>query len=80
MFSAFVDVGSIKFRHKPTDADLQQDNFVNRSTLSGVGIGAVWDRPRDFSARLSLAWPLSGEAVNDVKKSPRIYFIANKTF
>jgi hemolysin activation/secretion protein len=48
--------------------------------LTGVGIGAVWDRPRDFSARLSLAWPISGEAVNDTKKSPRIYFLANKTF
>lgn len=80
VFSAFFDVGTIKFRHKPTDADLQQDTFTNRSTLTGIGIGAVWDRPRDFSARLSLAFPLSGDAVNDVKKSPRIYFLANKTF
>ena len=37
-------------------------------------------RPRDFSARLSVAFPLSGEAINDTKKSPRIYFLANKTF
>jgi hemolysin activation/secretion protein len=80
VFSGFFDVGTIKFRHKPTDLDLQQESFTNRSTLTGIGIGAVWDRPRDFSARLSLAWPLSGEAVNDVKKSPRIYFLANKTF
>jgi hemolysin activation/secretion protein len=80
VFSAFYDIGTIRFRHKPTDQDLQQEDFVNRSTLQGVGIGAVWDRPRDFSARLSLAFPISGKAVNDVKKSPRIYFIANKTF
>jgi hemolysin activation/secretion protein len=81
VFSAFFDVGSIRFRHKPTELDTQQENFSNRSTLSGIGIGAVWDRPRDFSARLSLAWQTSGEAVNDpVKKSPRIYFLANKTF
>ncbi len=80
VFSSFFDVGTIKFRHKPIDADLQQEEFKNRSTLTGVGIGAVWDRPRDFSARLSLAWPISGEAVNDTKKSPRIYFLANKTF
>ena len=46
----------------------------------GHGFGAVWDRPRDFSARLSVAFPLSGEAINDTKKSPRIYFLANKTF
>ncbi len=80
VFSTFYDVGTIKFRHKPTPQDLQQETFVNRSTLHGVGIGAVWDRPRDFSARLSLSLPISGEAVNDTKKKPRIYFIANKTF
>jgi len=80
VFSGFFDVGTIKFRHKPTDVDLQQETFVNRSTLTGIGFGAVWDRPRDFSARLSVAFPLSGEAINDTKKSPRIYFLANKTF
>ena len=80
VFSSFFDVGTIQFRHKPTDLDLQQETFKNRSTLTGIGIGAVWDRAHDFSARLSLAWPISGEAVNDVKKSPRIYFLANKTF
>ena len=80
VFSGFFDVGTIQFRHKPTDLDLQQETFSNKSTLTGAGIGAVWDRPHDFSARLSLAWPISGEAVNDVKKSPRIYFLANKTF
>ena len=81
VFSGFFDIGTIKFRHKPTDQDEQQDTFTNRSTLTGVGIGAVWDRSKDFSARLSLAWPVSGEAVNDTKKkSPRIYFLANKTF
>ena len=80
VFSGFFDVGTIKFRHKPTDLDLQQESFSNRSTLTGLGIGAVWDRARDFSARISVAWPTSGEAINDVKKSPRIYFLANKTF
>ncbi len=80
VFSAFYDVGTIRFRHKPTALDLQQPTFVNSSTLSGAGIGAVWDRPHDFSARLSLAFPISGVAVNDVKKSPRIYFLANKSF
>ena len=80
VFSAFFDVGTIRFRHKPTGLDLQQPTFVNSSTLSGAGIGAVWDRPHDFSARLSLAFPISGVAVNDVRKSPRIYLIANKSF
>ena len=80
VFSTFFDIGTIRFRHQPTTLDLQPANFVNRSTLSGVGIGAVWDRPRDFSARLSLSFPISGVAVNDVRKSPRIYFTANKSF
>jgi hemolysin activation/secretion protein len=81
VFSTFYDIGTIRFRHQPTTLDLQQLSFVNRSTLSGVGIGAVWDRPRDFSARVSLSWQVTGEAKNDtVRKSPRIYFIANKSF
>ena len=81
VFSSFYDVGTIRFRHDPTSAIVANPDFINRSTLSGFGIGAVWDRPRDFSARLSLAWPISGQAVNDpVVKKPRIYLVANKSF
>ncbi|MGZ5266030.1 MAG: ShlB/FhaC/HecB family hemolysin secretion/activation protein [Caldimonas sp.] len=80
VFSTFYDIGTIRFRHKPTLLDTQQEGFVNRSTLSGFGFGAVWDRPKDFSMRLSLAWAISGKAVNDELKKPRIYFIANKSF
>jgi hypothetical protein len=47
-------------RPRPAAGELQQPLDPD-----GVGIGAVWDRPRDFSARLSFAWPTSGEAVND---------------
>lgn len=80
VFSAFFDVGIVRFRHDPTRELASQENFVNRSTLTGLGIGAVWDRPRDFAVRLSLAWPMSGEAKNDELKKPRIYLIANKSF
>ena len=80
VFSAFYDIGTVRFRHDPTSAIVANPDFVNRTTLSGFGIGAVWDRPRDFSARISLAWPISGEAVNDVLKKPRIYLVANKSF
>jgi hemolysin activation/secretion protein len=80
VFSAFYDIGTIRFRHDPTNSLIAQPDFVNRSTLTGVGFGAVWDRPRDFALRLSLAWPLSGNAVNDELKKPRIYFIGNKLF
>ncbi len=59
---------------------MQNTSFVNRSSLSGAGIGVVWDRPRDFAVRLSLAFPISGKAVNDTRQSPRVYLIANKSF
>ncbi len=80
VFSAFYDVGTVQFRHDATQQLQIRPDFVNRSTLQGVGLGVVWDRPRDFALRLSLAFPVSGEAVNDEKKSPRIYFTANKSF
>lgn len=80
VFSAFYDIGTIRFRHDAAFTLQNQPDFVNRSTLSGAGIGAVWDRPRDFSARVSLAWPISGKAVNDTVKKPRIDLVANKSF
>jgi hemolysin activation/secretion protein len=81
VFSAFFDAGTIRFRHDPAKAIQAQPTFVNSSTLTGAGIGAVWDRPKDFSGRISLAWPLSGKAVNDTPlKKPRIYFVASKSF
>jgi hypothetical protein len=70
VFSGFFDVGTIKFRHKPTDLDLQQESFTNRSTLTGIGIGAVWDRSEGLLRPLSLACPLSGEARQRHKKEP----------
>jgi hypothetical protein len=66
----FFDVGTIKFRHKPTDRQ-QQENFSNRSTLTGIGIGAVWDRPRTSPRACRSPGRLSGEAVNDPKKKSR---------
>jgi hemolysin activation/secretion protein len=82
VFSAFYDAGRVNFRHDPTSSELGGDaGAENRSTLTGWGVGAVWDRPRDFALRTYLAWPLTGTAVNDtVVKRPRIYFTANKTF
>jgi len=80
VFSTFLDVGTIRFRHDPAKTLAAQPDFVNRATLSGIGIGAVWDRPNNFSMRLSLAWQTSGEAVTEPKKSPRAYLLANKSF
>lgn len=81
VFSAFYDTGRVKFKDTPLPVSPGDDPVANTSTLSGWGIGAVWDRPRDFALRAYLAWPSSGVAVNDtVVKKPRIYFTANKTF
>jgi len=80
VFSAFVDAGTIRFRHDDAKARAAQPEFRNSSTLTGVGLGVVWDRPNDFALRLSLAWPTSGEAVSDTRKSPRAYLVANKSF
>jgi hemolysin activation/secretion protein len=81
VFSAFYDTGRIKFKDTPLALAPGDDPVANTSTLSGWGIGAVWDRPRDFALRAYLAWPSGGVAVNDtVVKKPRVYLTANKTF
>lgn len=81
VFSAFYDTGRVKFKHSPLPTPPGDDPVPNTATLSGWGIGAVWDRPRDFAVRLYLAWPRSGTAVSDpVVKKPRMYLTANKTF
>lgn len=81
VLSTFFDVGAITFRHDATRQRISSPTFENSKTLSGWGLGAVWDRPRDFALRLYLAFPVSGTAVNDpVVKRPRIYATANKSF
>lgn len=82
VFSAFIDAGTVRRRHDPTRAESSSSEpFVNTATLTGWGVGAVWDRPRDFALRAYLAWPASGVAVSDTQvKEPRIYVTANKTF
>jgi hemolysin activation/secretion protein len=81
VFSAFYDTGRIKFKDTPLPTAPGDEAVSNTSTLAGWGVGAVWDRPRDFALRAYLAWPSSGVAINDtVVKKPRIYLTANKTF
>lgn len=81
VFSAFYDTGRVKFKDTPLPISPGDDPVANTSTLSGWGLGAVWDRPRDFALRAYLAWPSSGVAVNDtVVKKPRVYLTANKVF
>jgi hemolysin activation/secretion protein len=81
VFSAFFDAGWVKLRHDPTAQLIIKPDFDNSVSFTGWGIGGVWDRSRDFSLRLNLAWPISGTPVNDPQvKRPRIYFFGTKTF
>jgi hemolysin activation/secretion protein len=81
VFSAFYDVGRVKLRHDPSQQLVINPNFQNSVTLSGAGIGGVWDRAKDLSVRLYLAWPISGTPVNDPQvKKPRVYLFATKNF
>jgi hemolysin activation/secretion protein len=81
VFSAFYDVGRIKFKQDPPPVAPGDETAPNTSTLGGAGVGVVWDRPNDFALRAYFAWPTTGVAVNDtVVKRPRIYMTANKTF
>lgn len=78
VFSAFVDAGRSRPRAEPA-ANSTESNATR--SFSGWGLGAVWDRPRDFALRAYLAWPLSGTAEADTQvKKPRVYLTGNKTF
>jgi hemolysin activation/secretion protein len=82
VFSFFYDVGHATFRHDPTLPSLNSvPGSANTATLSGVGIGAIWDRPQSFGLRLNLAWPLKGEGTSDPSKHvPRAYAVMTKYF
>ncbi len=77
VLSAFFDAGKVRFRHRPSALAAGD----NSSTLTGWGLGAIWDRPQDFALRAYLAWPISGEARNDTAvKRPRLHLTATKHF
>jgi hemolysin activation/secretion protein len=82
VFSLFYDVGHATFRRDPALPSLSTvPGSPNTATLSGAGIGAIWDRPQSFGLRLNLAWPLNGEGTSDPSKHvPRAYAVMTKYF
>lgn len=82
VFSAFYDVGHAVFRRDPSLPSLSAlPGTLNTTTLSGAGIGAIWDRSQSFGLRLNLAWPINGEGVSDpAKRVPRAYALMTKYF
>lgn len=84
VFSAFYDFGMVKYRRRPSVESLISVGIINGdndASFSAVGLGAVWDRPGAFGLRMSLAWPVNGEATSDpVKRSPRVNATLTKYF
>ena len=63
------------------DTSRQPLGFAESATYSGYGLGVTWERPQQFGARMSVAWPLQGDPQNDtVKRSPRVYATVTKSF
>lgn len=69
--SLFVDHGTLRLRHSPST---QAARDANRQTLGGAGVALSWERPRSFSARVSVAVPTTGQARSDAApRNPRVY-------
>jgi hemolysin activation/secretion protein len=78
VFNAFYDWAHVRFFH---DAALQSFGVANTGTLSGAGLGVIWDRPNVASVRLDLAWRGAGEALSDPKNHlPRANVVLTKRF
>ena len=78
VFSTFYDWGHVQFKY---DTSRQPLGFAESATYSGYGLGVTWERPQQFGARMSVAWPLQGDPQNDtVKRSPRVYATVTKSF
>lgn len=79
VFSTFVDVGRVRLLADPRPD--QNPTPDNSKFFSGLGVGAVWDRPNDFALRAYLAWPAGGTPTADRRElAPRFYLTANKSF
>ena len=75
--AGYFDYGGV-LRHK-SDYD---PTTANWRSLSGVGIGLLWTRDRDYAFRLDYAWKTCGEAAADSNddKNGRIWLQAIKYF
>lgn len=73
--AAFIDNGSVTLNKNPWD------DFTNKRTLTGAGIGLIWNRQGSYSLRFDYAWKItSGEATADTDKSGRFWFQGVKYF
>ncbi len=78
LVTSFYDWAHVHFTH---DAALQPTGVANTGTLSGAGLGLIWDRPGKLSLRLDLAWRLTGDALADPRHhEPRANAVFTQRF
>jgi len=66
--TAFVDSGHVTLNKNPWTKD------TNSRTLSGAGLGFIFNRPGDYALRLDYAWKLSSsDAVSDTDHAGRFW-------
>ncbi|WP_201492968.1 ShlB/FhaC/HecB family hemolysin secretion/activation protein [Rubrivivax sp. A210] len=58
--SVFVDVGYVQYRYRQRITN-QPNAEANTATFTGAGFGLAWQRPGEYSLRLSLAKASSGK-------------------
>ena len=59
--SVFVDGGWVKYRYRPP-VTAQPNAGPNTATFAGAGFGLAWERPNEYSMRMSIAKPISGKS------------------
>lgn len=62
LVTTFYDWAHVRFSH---DAAVQPTGQANKGTLSGAGLGLIWDRPGQRTLRVDVAWPITGTAWTD---------------
>ena len=73
--AAFVEGAHVKINHRPWAA------ADNTASLSGAGLGLIWDGPDAWRASLSVATPIGAKpALLASTSSVRTWLIANKAF
>ncbi|MDP3083206.1 MAG: ShlB/FhaC/HecB family hemolysin secretion/activation protein [Rubrivivax sp.] len=80
VMSAFVDVGTVRYRRTPR-ATSNPNQPANTEVFSGAGFGVSWVRPSEYALRFSLSSPISGTPRSDTQKNNlRAYLLFTKFF
>ncbi|MBU2702176.1 hemolysin activation/secretion protein [Sporomusaceae bacterium BoRhaA] len=73
--AAFIDNGRVTLNKNPWDTS------ANTRSLTGAGVGFIWNRASDYSIRLDYAWKISKSlATSDIDKSGRFWLQGVKYF